>query len=277
MAWDDELQKFDDSALLPMFAEVDTNRDHAAGLNEGRTMTRAAAKRRYARIERAVAAAEAIGRLPEPGESIHGIMSGTYDGWALVPAVIELAEGATVDHLWVATLGFNRDNVESLAGMLDAGQVRRVSFIASCWFRTTDTTVWEHTATELTRRGHRCVAVRSHAKVILFELSDGRALAWEASANLRSCKNVEQFALHHAPDLVEFHKSWMDELISQALAAEARKQKADATEGKEAQARRIEKAGRQPRKAKAQDRRTKPAGRKRRARPAEPPGRTGQG
>lgn len=44
---------------------------------------------------------------------------------------------------------------------------------------------------ELVRRGHRCVAVRSHAKILLFEMSDGRSFAWESSANLRSCKNVE--------------------------------------------------------------------------------------
>lgn len=271
MTWDASLPKFDDSNISAIFGDVDVNRDQGACLDEWRTTSRTATKRRFARLELVAQTAKVFGRLPEPGESIHGVMSANYDGWAMVPALLELAEGATLDHLWIATLGFNRDNMESLASLMDAKLVHGVSFVASVWFRSTDTTIWEHTAAELGRRGQRCVAVRSHAKILLFELSDGRKFAWEASANLRSSSNVEQFALHHAPDLVEFHKGWLNDLITQALAAEARK--THGTQGKEAQAGCVEEPRRQPRQAEAKERRAKPAARKGNTRSTRPPGR----
>jgi hypothetical protein len=66
---------------------------------------------------------------------------------------------------------------------------------------------------ELTRRGHRCAAIRSHAKIMLFELTDGRCLTWESSANLRSCRNVEQAVFTNDKDLLRFHRNWMSEAM----------------------------------------------------------------
>jgi hypothetical protein len=62
----------------------------------------------------------------------------------------------------------------------------------------------------------RIAALRSHAKLLLFELTDGRKITVESSANLRSCRNVEQFSMTNDPALLSFHAGWIDELLTEA-------------------------------------------------------------
>jgi hypothetical protein len=45
------------------------------------------------------------------------------------------------------------------------------------------------------------------------ELTDGRALVVESSANLRSCASIEQITLTADVDLLAFHRAWIDELM----------------------------------------------------------------
>lgn len=75
---------------------------------------------------------------------------------------------------------------------------------------------WDQLHQQLTARKQPVVAVRSHAKVLLFAMSDGAHYVIESSANLRSCRNVEQFALTRDAGLLQFHRAWMRELIAQA-------------------------------------------------------------
>ena len=42
---------------------------------------------------------------------------------------------------------------------------------------------------------------------------DGRCIVNESSANLRSCRNIEQFTMTHDRDLLEFHRQWMAEVM----------------------------------------------------------------
>jgi hypothetical protein len=48
---------------------------------------------------------------------------------------------------------------------------------------------------------------------MLFEMSSGNYYAVESSANLRSCKMLEQFTLTNSRELVLFHRGWMAGLI----------------------------------------------------------------
>jgi len=47
-------------------------------------------------------------------------------------------------------------------------------------------------------------------------LSDGRRFAVESSANLRSCRNIEQITLTQAADLHDFHAGWISHVITAA-------------------------------------------------------------
>jgi hypothetical protein len=71
-------------------------------------------------------------------------------------------------------------------------------------------------AEALHRRGHSIAAIRCHAKILLMELTDGRHIVVESSANLRSCRNIEQFTMTDDHDLLLFHRGWMLELLKDA-------------------------------------------------------------
>ena len=158
-------------------------------------------------------AAKHLERLPDEGESIHAIMRGNFNGWDLVPAVLRLAAPATIEELLVCTLGFNKSNTVELLALLDAGRIGSVTFIASIYFEAKNKPEWDFLRTELRRRGQRCLAPRNHAKLLCMRLSDERHIVVESSANLRSCRNIEQFVMTHDRGLFEFHKAWISALV----------------------------------------------------------------
>lgn len=46
----------------------------------------------------------------------------------------------------------------------------------------------------------------------MMRLTDGRTITIESSANLRSCKNMEQMTLYGDPGLYSFHTGWIEGL-----------------------------------------------------------------
>jgi len=156
-------------------------------------------------------AAKEIERLPEDNESIHAIMRGNFHGWDLVPAVLKLS-GSIIEKLYVATLGFNAKNTAELLKFLDDGRVGFCRFLCSCYFKDSSPAEFEQLREGLSARGMRAVAARTHAKILAMQLVDGRFIVVETSANLRSCRNIEQFCMTQSRELFEFHASWMDEI-----------------------------------------------------------------
>lgn len=212
----DNLPSFDCDSVKPLFeAESQTARNVAIDLPADVKLLRRSAKRQMLHLMHVANAAQHLGELPANGESLHCVMKGNYHAWDLVPAILQLAAPATITRLLVATLGFNKSNAAELIELYDAGQIKAVDFICSCYFKSTCEGEFEFLHAALTARGQRIAAVRSHAKILGFELSDGRALVIESSANLRSCRNVEQFSLTHDRELLEFHRSWIDQLLTE--------------------------------------------------------------
>ena len=150
-----------------------------------------------------------LAQLPIEGESLHGIISGRYALWQLVPALIGRT-GQTIDDLYIATLSYGQANADELLGLLDDGQVRRVSLLVSYYFKAQNRKLYDSLVPPLLSRGQRCLAMRTHCKIILAKMADGSAYVVEASANLRSCKNLEQFVLTRDVGLYEFHRAWLD-------------------------------------------------------------------
>lgn len=154
-----------------------------------------------------------IGILPQPGQAYHLITSKKYSLFHVVEAVLNLASPVTIKYLGVATLGFSRDNLERLMVMLDAGQIGKVDFLYSVFHKSLEKEICGRLTAELTRRGQRVAACLNHAKILLLKLSDGRDFVCESSANLRSCSSIEQLMLTNDPDLLAFHRTWIDELM----------------------------------------------------------------
>lgn len=208
------LKTLDLASVRPFYDEPVEASNAGAGLKEDRKLTVRHQRHKMLNLTRVANAAAALERLPEPGESFHIVCRGNWHGWALVPAMIRLAGGEPLRSLHVATLGFARDNGEELLSLLDAGTVRAASVVISCYFRSNESELVGWLAHEMKQRGQKFAAVRNHAKVIALEFERGAAIAVESSANLRSCRNVEQFTITHNRALVAFHQQWMEAVLA---------------------------------------------------------------
>ena len=160
-------------------------------------------------------AAAQIERLPPPGHSVHCIMGGNYHGFDIIPAIQRLA-ASEITRLTIATLSFSKRNLSQLALMIDQRLVRAVDLLTSDYFAKADALIYQAAHRELMemRTGHKLAFTRNHAKVICLELADGRTYTVESSANLRSCVNFEQFAIHSDPGLFHWHREWIDYLLA---------------------------------------------------------------
>lgn len=210
----DNLKSLDLDDIRPVFEqlaghEVDASRQ----LCEDQKHTRRIERQILLDARRLANAIEHIGRLPEPGEAFHLITAKQYSLWHVITATLHLADPATITYLGVATLGFSKTNLEELLQGLDAGLIGKVDFLYSVYFKSNEREICERLAHELTTRGHRVVAMLTHAKVVLLELSDGRAYVVESSANLRSCSSIEQITMTHDRELLDFHRQWITSIM----------------------------------------------------------------
>src|SRR5262245_20486535 len=177
----------------------------AAGVPAAHT---ARARRRYAAMLRE--SADILARLPEPGESLHALMTGLYDFLTLVGHVIT-HRPAPCAWLRIATLAFSSRNTHELAALLDGGAVACAALLWSHIFANHNNAEYAEAVRELGGRGVRVAAPRSHAKVTCLEFEDGAKLVFEGSANLRTNGNIEQFALFNDAELHDWHALWIDE------------------------------------------------------------------
>jgi hypothetical protein len=165
--------------------------------------TSRSANRRAAALREA---ADILTLIPAPGESLHALMTGRYDLTDLLEVLLDRL--GALDHLRIATLSFNRRNTKLLADWTGAGRVRKLTLLCSLFFV-------EHnpeTVEELrqTLPDALFAASRNHCKVCCLSFADGRKLALEGSANLRTNSNREQFALIHDAGLHDWHGAWID-------------------------------------------------------------------
>jgi hypothetical protein len=215
--WHESLAMIDLNSLHPVFDELAGQHQAAAlELDCDRKLIRRPTRRRMMNGLGVANAIRTLDGLPAAGESWHIVVRGNFAMFDLIGAVLHLAAPATIARLDIGTLGFSKTNLEELLVMLDAGTIGRLTFLYSVYFRSNEKETCHRLHEELTSRGQHVLAMRTHAKLMLLELTDGRCLVNETSANLRSCRNVEQLTLTHDRTLLEFHRQWLDSLFDKA-------------------------------------------------------------
>lgn len=152
--------------------------------------------------------------LPTPGESLHFIVDGRFEPCDLIPATRRLSDPAVIKHVDITTLGLNVDNVNCITNGLDQGKIQSASILVSHYFKSAEPAQYQHLTTEIESRGGRVNAMRTHAKLILMEMTDGNHYTIEGSGNLRACRSIEQFVMTNCPDLLHFHRQWITQYIN---------------------------------------------------------------
>lgn len=156
-------------------------------------------------------AAEILAVLPAKGEALHALMTGRYDLSDLLQVV--LGRLGKARHIRIATLSFNKHNVQVLQSWLAAGTVKRLSVLCSLFFQEHNPETFAELK-EVFGSKHRLTAKRCHCKVCCLDFADGTKLVLEGSANLCTNSNREQFCLINDPILHNWHARWIDEEIN---------------------------------------------------------------
>ena len=214
--WAESLPVLDLDGIRPVFDELaglekDVAREF--GPTRRRTTRTAAAIMKDARhLQNAIAD---IADLPQPGEVVHLLTAKRFALFNVIEAALAMRAPAKIDYLAICTLGFSTANVEALAAMLDRGDVARLDFVFSVFFKSLEKDNCERLTVELGRRGARIIALLQHAKILVIEI-DGQSYVIESSANLRSCASLEQLAIFNDADLATWHKGWIDSLFTEA-------------------------------------------------------------
>src|SRR5262249_5469072 len=105
-------------------------------------------------------------------------------------------------------------NVHELAALLDCGAVKRLSVATSDFQRKHDPAIFAALLGALHQRGQRVAAARSHCKLLLLDMEDGRKHTLEGSANLRTSRNAEQFSLCQDAAAHDFYAAWFDGVVT---------------------------------------------------------------
>lgn len=194
-------------------ASIESELKRLPHLSADRKITRRT-RRDFRDARRCEDATAALGRLPDPDESLHLIVSGKYALWHTVPAAIAI--GGPIADLTIATLGFSKKNIAALCEMLDAGQIGTARLLCS-HFKGTSAEIYDFAAEQFAGRPNASfLSLRTHAKLLMFRFASGRTVTIESSANLRSCQNIEQMTVIGDPALYEFHRRWIDDLFDEA-------------------------------------------------------------
>jgi hypothetical protein len=155
---------------------------------------------------------ELLRALPGPGEATHALIDGRQN---LMTLLAEIARRfGPVGHLRMTTLAFNAKCLHEMAALLDEGAVKRMTLLASLYFRRHYKELWAETRQAFHSRGQRCAAARSHCKIQTFEFADGRRLTLSGSANLRSNGNAEAVTLIDGPQVHDWATCWIDQLVT---------------------------------------------------------------
>ena len=179
-------------------------------------LIRESPRRIYARIGREAKALEHMLKLPPAGHDLVLMMTGAWHGFDLLGAVIHLVSPAHIEKLDIATLGFNRRQATQLGKYIDLRQIRKCRFLVSTMFRNRKPKDYKALELVLTRRGQEIASRRNHAKLLLFQISDGRTFAAHGSLNLRRCNAYENIEISTDPSLHAFFAKFMDDAIEDA-------------------------------------------------------------
>jgi hypothetical protein len=128
---------------------------------------------------------------------LHTLLTGYFD-FALVLTCVLRSRPVPCEHARIATLSFGGRNVQEMSTWLDERLVARLTLLCSDFMEKSCPKEYRAAVAELVeQRGQTVGSARCHAKVCCPSFADGVRLAFEGSANLRTCRNVENLTVTH--------------------------------------------------------------------------------
>ncbi len=110
------------------------------------------------------------------------------------------------EELTISTLSMSRENVDSLANLVNGGYLKQLNLIVSHYYFSTERrSLMPYIYDQLDINDALQVAVASvHTKIAMIRTSCGKKIVIHGSANLRTSSNIEQIVIEHSPGLFDF-------------------------------------------------------------------------
>jgi hypothetical protein len=120
-----------------------------------------------------------------------------------------------VKKMTISTLSMNKNNVDSLANLINGNYVDELNLVLSDYFyghEKHDLIPYIYETLDIDNKFQLSFA-GTHCKICIFETVNGRKFVFHGSANLRSSSNIEQIMLEESEGLYDF----MDEIQNNIL------------------------------------------------------------
>jgi hypothetical protein len=171
------------------------------------------ARHRFARVAQRQSLREAIGELPQPGESVHCTTGGKFELFTWVPEIV--AWLGSVDSLYCSTWTCSKVNAAELFTLADSGKIGRIHFVSGLYFKRRENAVYAYLLDGLRQRGGTYRAFPNHSKVLLLSNeAQGHFLTVEGSGNFTANPQHEQETITNDRGLWDFHRQWFEEMLS---------------------------------------------------------------
>jgi hypothetical protein len=120
-----------------------------------------------------------------------------------------------VKKMTISTLSMNKNNVDSLANLINGNYIDELNLLLSDYFyghEKHDLIPYIYETLDIDNKFQLSFA-GTHCKICIFETVNGRKFVFHGSANLRSSSNIEQIMLEESEGLYDF----MDEIQNNIL------------------------------------------------------------
>jgi hypothetical protein len=142
--------------------------------------------------------------LPTEGETVHLVLHGAVPLSAVVWHVVDQNPPSA---LTISTLGFSRAFVAELIDRMRTSRITEVVLVCSNYFSRADAVEYQEARKLLAPWPCRLTDARTHAKIAVFG-----HFSLEGSANLRSCRSIENVCISNDAALADFHRKWIHQL-----------------------------------------------------------------
>lgn len=152
----------------------------------------------------------------QEGERIHALLSGNFVMGDMFEAYCcDTEVGHGVKSLSIATLAMSKENIDSLHNIITDSELESLDLIISVYWYAHERRVGMPYLMEqcgLVQK-FRCAIAGIHTKIALMETRAGQHLVFTGSANLRSCRQVEQMIIECDRNLYMWYRQWFDRII----------------------------------------------------------------
>jgi hypothetical protein len=159
---------------------------------------------------------------PKPEEQYRIITEKQFNAYALI---LHLLETTIIDELYLAIYRINEPTVESIIDFIQAGKIKKATFVISNFFnQTRKPEKWAIRLKEFCDTQDNCnhVYMHNHAKVLALKTECNNFYIFEGSGNMSDNARIEQYIYENNEKVFNFHKEWMTKLIQLRLNSNGR-------------------------------------------------------